>query len=142
MSQVKGFFILFCPPADSGPPAQTRSYLLRSGRHHPTLRGTSIIVLATRQPPFPVFIPLLDRHLQQNQDQRTQHTTGTFNHILIRCSICRSTILRATHCRSSECGIVSKYFDKSASTTSVYPSCSSSSTFRIASCALFCGRYP
>src|ERR1035441_7553749 len=33
MSQVKGFFILFCPPADSGPPAQTRSYLLRSGRH-------------------------------------------------------------------------------------------------------------
>ena len=44
-------------------------------------------------------------------------------------AICRSTILRATHCSSSECGIVSKYFDKSASTISVYPWCSSSSTF-------------
>jgi hypothetical protein len=32
---------------------------------------------------------------------------------------CLSTILLATHCRSSECEIVSKYLDKSASTTSV-----------------------
>src|ERR1035438_6845640 len=46
----------------------------------------------------------------------SRSSTGTFNHILIRCSMYRSTILRATHCSSSECGMVSKYFDKSAST--------------------------
>src|SRR5579863_8580762 len=46
-------------------------------------------------------------------------STGTFNHILIRRSRSPSTILRATHCMSSECGMVSKYFDRSASTTSV-----------------------
>ena len=46
-------------------------------------------------------------------------STGTFNHILIRCSMSRSAILRATHRINSECGMVSKYFDRSASTTSV-----------------------
>src|SRR5713101_1834676 len=48
----------------------------------------------------------------------SRSSTGTFNHILIRRSMSRSTILRATHCISSECGMVSKYFDRSASTTS------------------------
>jgi site-specific DNA recombinase len=59
------------PHAPQQPPTAQPDpcYLLRSGRHHPTLRGTSIIVLATRQPPFPVFIPLLDRHLQPHLDQ-------------------------------------------------------------------------
>src|SRR5271169_2016915 len=37
-------------------------------------------------------------------------STGTLNHILIRRSMSRSTILRATHCISSECGMESKYF--------------------------------
>src|SRR4051794_32234295 len=45
--------------------------------------------------------------------------TGTASHILIKCSTFRSTIRRATHCISSQCGIVSKYLDRSASTTSV-----------------------
>jgi len=48
----------------------------------------------------------------------SRSATGTFNHILIRRSMSRSTILRATHLSSSECGMVSKYFDRSASTTS------------------------
>jgi hypothetical protein len=33
MTQVKGFIIFFCPPADTQLPGQTGSYLLRSGRH-------------------------------------------------------------------------------------------------------------
>src|ERR1035438_3992411 len=66
----------------------------------------------------------------------SRSSTGTFSHPWIRCSICRSTILRVTHCISAECGIVSKYFDKSASTISVYPSCRSGATLPMASGAL------
>src|ERR1700675_1451858 len=40
--------------------------------------------------------------------------TGAFSHSLISHSTCRSTMRRATDLRRSECGIVSKYFDKSA----------------------------
>src|SRR3954453_20420730 len=67
---------------------------------------------------------------------------GVFSHILRRCSTCRSTTRRATLCNNSWCGMVSKYFDRSASTTSVYPSHSASCTTRTASCALRFGRYP
>ena len=57
--------------------------------------------LPARQPTFPVLIPLLNRHL---------------SHFLIRRSTSRSTIRRATHCISSQCGMVSK------DTTTHYPS--------------------
>ena len=80
--------------------AQTRSYLLRSGSHDSALRratGAS----SRRQPRIAVLVPLLDRRLQPHLDQ-TQHS--------------RSTIRRATHCISSQCGIVSK------DTTTHYPS--------------------
>src|SRR5262245_60096455 len=49
-------------------------------------------------------------------------STAAFSHILIRRSIFPSLTRRATHVISSECGIVSKYFDTSASTISVCPS--------------------
>src|SRR5262249_8839193 len=49
----------------------------------------------------------------------SRSSTGACSHILIRRSTSRSTIRRATHCRSSQCGMVSKYLDRSASTTSV-----------------------
>src|SRR6266568_5035409 len=82
--------------------------------------------------PQVLFFPPLTRGLPFP----SRSSTGTFNHILIRCSMSRSTIRRATHCINSRCGIVSKYLDKSASTTSVLPAWSSSCTFWIASCAL------
>jgi len=43
---------------------------------------------------------------------------GALSHILMRRRTFRSTTRRATDFISSECGIVSKYLDKSASTTS------------------------
>src|ERR1017187_3794964 len=86
--------------------------------------------------PQVLFFPPLTRGLPFP----SRSSTGTFNHILIRCSMSRSTIRRATHCINSRCGIVSKYLDKSASTTSVLPAWSSSCTFWIASCALRFGR--
>src|ERR1035437_2468080 len=63
MSQVKDFIILSAPPAafDTGPSAQTRSYLLRSGRHYcplrcPYRRLRPLAVLA-----YPRFQPFLDQ---------------------------------------------------------------------------------
>src|SRR5215469_18056333 len=49
----------------------------------------------------------------------SRSSTGAVSHILIRRSTSRSTIRWATHCRSSQCGMLSKYLDRSASTTSV-----------------------
>ncbi len=46
-------------------------------------------------------------------------STGTCSHSLMSHSTFRSTTRRATDLRRSECGIESKYFDRSASTTSV-----------------------
>ena len=48
-------------------------------------------------------------------------STGTFSHILIRCSTFRSATRLAMLVISSACGIVSKYLERSASTTSVLP---------------------
>src|SRR4051812_26465452 len=48
-------------------------------------------------------------------------STGVLSQSLIRRRTSRSTIRAATDFRRSPCGIVSKYFDRSASTTSVYP---------------------
>jgi hypothetical protein len=42
MSQVKRFFISFYPPAGNELCAQIGSYLLRSGRHHCSLRRTQL----------------------------------------------------------------------------------------------------
>src|SRR5664279_6035083 len=64
MSQVKGFFILFCPPADSGPPAQARSYLLRSGRHHRSLWGPFLCL----EPPAIIHHARLQPFLDQAND--------------------------------------------------------------------------
>src|ERR1019366_3062610 len=64
MSQVKGFFILFCPPADSGPPAQTRSYLLRSGRNHRSLWGPFLCL----EPPAIIHHARLQPFLDQAND--------------------------------------------------------------------------
>lgn len=50
----------------------------------------------------------------------SRSSIGAFSHSLISRNTWRSTMRRATDLRRSECGIVSKYFDKSASTTSVY----------------------
>src|SRR5215831_8618188 len=49
----------------------------------------------------------------------SRSSTGALSHSLISHSTCRSTTRRATVLRRSECGMLSKYFDKSASTTSV-----------------------
>src|SRR3712207_7300723 len=46
---------------------------------------------------------------------------SVLSHSLSRPNTWRSTIRAATERSSSECGIVSKYFDRSASTTSVNP---------------------
>ena len=63
-------------------------------------------VLAAAHAPLSVTIPLLGR---------------CFAHSLISHSTCRSMMRRATDLRRSECGITSKYFDRSASTTSCSP---------------------
>ena len=54
---------------DPEPDATAAYYLLRSGSKHSALRSASILILAARQPPFPVCIPLLDRNLQPHPDQ-------------------------------------------------------------------------
>jgi site-specific DNA recombinase len=47
-------------------------YLLRSGRHHPTLGGSAPAALAARHASIPLFIPLFDRSLQPCLEQ-SQH---------------------------------------------------------------------
>ena len=73
---------------------------------------------------------------------RRSPTTGAFSHCLMSRSIWPSLTRRATLVISAECGIVSKYFDRSASTTSVCPSSMARETLRTASSALRFGRYP
>ena len=68
-------------------------------------------------------------------------STGATSHDLIRCSICLSLTRRLTDFINSLCGIVSKYPLKSASIISVCPVLISECTRRIASWALFPGRY-
>src|SRR6516225_11706816 len=51
MSQVKIFFIFSYPSAGSQLLGQTRSYLLRSGRHHPALGSPT---LGRKEPPLAV----------------------------------------------------------------------------------------
>src|SRR5450759_1048021 len=61
---------LLSPPAL--PPALQHPVHVQVGEHrtdHPALRGTAIIILAARQPPLPVSIPLFDRHFQPHLDQ-------------------------------------------------------------------------
>jgi hypothetical protein len=70
----------------------------------------------------------------------SRSSTGVRSHSLISHSTCLSTMRRATDLRRSECGIVSKYYDKSASTTSVYPRQISQRVSLIASTALRRGR--
>ena len=88
--------------------------------------------------PRVAFFPPLIRRFPRS----SVSTTGAFSHILISCSIWPSLMRRATHVISAECGIVSKYFDRSASTTSVCPSSMARETWRTASSALRFGRYP
>ena len=71
---------------------------------HPSLRCPAVVILPSVNRRFPFS---------------SRSSTGACSHILIRRSTSRSTIRRATHCRSSQCGMVSKYLDRSASTTSV-----------------------
>ena len=59
-------------PHEPEPPPMAQPdpcYLLRSGRHHTSLRSATIIILAPRSPPLSRFILLLDRHLQPHFDQ-------------------------------------------------------------------------
>src|SRR4051794_7168731 len=51
----------------------------------------------------------------------SRSSTGARSHSLMSHSTCRSTTRRATAFSSSACGIASKYFDRSASTTLDYP---------------------
>src|SRR5262249_52390436 len=75
------------PPRDDEPPksgksgaSKSKSYLLRSGRHNPALRGAELVLLAADDPPLPVAIPFLDRRLQpqlyQPQHGAIRDTTG------------------------------------------------------------------
>src|SRR5215831_2370233 len=89
------------------PPTLQQTVHVQIGEHwagHPTLRSPAVAIL----PPVNRRFPFSSRS-----------STGACSHILIRRSTSRSTIRRATHCRSSQCGMVSKYLDRSASTTSV-----------------------
>jgi hypothetical protein len=52
--------------------------------------------------------------LMRRSPSPSRSSIGAFNHSLISRSTCRSTMRRATDLRRSECGIVSKYFDRSA----------------------------
>jgi site-specific DNA recombinase len=109
--------IRHCIPVPSGPSngsspasdpsdavADNRSYLLRSGSTHAALRRAACAAL---------------RPVMRRRPCPSRSSMGAFSHILMRCNSAPSTTRRATHCSSSWCGMVSKYFDKSASTTSV-----------------------
>src|SRR5271165_4250178 len=56
--------------------------------------------------------------LMRRRPAPSRSSTGTLSHSLINRSTFRSTIRRAADSRRSGCGIMSKYFDRSASTTS------------------------
>ena len=71
---------------------------------HPTLRRAARAAPATSHAPLPMS---------------SRSSTGALSHSLISHSTCRSTIRRVTERSSSRWGIISKYVDRSASTTSV-----------------------
>src|SRR5207247_10187008 len=59
-------------PSPRLPPALPHPVHVQIGERwadHPALRSTSIVILPARQPPLPVFLPLLDRHLYPPLDQ-------------------------------------------------------------------------
>src|SRR3972149_6406698 len=72
----------------------------------------------------PCGVPHFERFppLYRGRPCSSLSSTGTFSHILTRCSIAASATLRARQVINSACGIVSKYFERSASTTPVRPS--------------------
>jgi len=69
-------------------------------------------------PPCGVPLRLLLPPLMRRFPAPSRSSTGEVSHSLMNRSTFASTMRRATLCMSSACGIVSKYFDKSASTTS------------------------
>src|SRR6185312_1384815 len=75
--------------------------------------------LATPPCGVPRLLPLPP--LMRRLPSSSRASTGACSHSLISHSTCRSTIRRATDLSRSACGIVSKYFDRSASITSVAP---------------------
>ncbi len=68
-------------------------------------------------------------------------STGATSHCLSSASMCRSLTRRATDFISGACGMLSKYPDRSASTTSSWPCVTSQWTCRTASCARRFARY-
>src|SRR5438876_9869276 len=68
-------------------------------------------------PPCGVPRVLLLPPLMRRVPSPSCSSIGAFSHSLINRSTCRSTIRRATDLRSSQCGIESKYLDRSASTS-------------------------
>ena len=57
------------PPIRSDEPGVNRSYLLRSGSDHPTLRCTSCRLLSATHPSMPPLVGLFDRRLQPHLDE-------------------------------------------------------------------------
>src|SRR3990172_9330599 len=92
----------------------------------------------------PCGVPHFERFppLYRGRPCSSLSSTGTFSHILTRCSIAASATLRARQVINSACGIVSKYFERSASTTSVRRRRSSRWTSCTARMAPRSGRYP
>ena len=80
--------------------------LASKGSHDGALAVPGALLLPPLMPRFPFS---------------SRSSTGAFSHSLMSHSTCRSTIRSTTNLRTSECGIVSKYSDRSASTTSVCP---------------------
>lgn len=70
-------------------------------------------------PPYGVLRLSLFPPLMRRFPPLSRSSTGACSHSLISRSTFQSTMRRATDLRRSECGIVSNYFDKLASTTSV-----------------------
>src|SRR5260370_2490519 len=82
-------------PAPGLPPALQHPVHVQIGERrtdHATLWGATIPILATRQPAFPVVIPLLNRNLQPHLDQM-QHVPVNERHFAAARSAgwCRST---------------------------------------------------
>jgi hypothetical protein len=97
-----GIPIASMPPSGGGPPARSRSDGTPSAQSYLYVRGVIGDPCGVPRPSSRL------RVLRRAFPRSSVSSTGACSHILIRCSIARSTTRRATDLRSSACGRLSK----------------------------------
>lgn len=89
---------------------------------HAVVKGLQGAELAQRTGYIPETVRYYEKvglpPLMRRVSSASRSSIGALSHILMRRRTFRSTARRATDFISSECGIASKYLDRSASTTS------------------------